>query len=93
MKPRQQVTSLTLEDLNILLQLALRAEPNHDGKLMSYLRVVVPSDRRDAELMNWAQTIRRIRDGGYRMTAPLDDQVYAWQENVHHCGGDITRFV
>lgn len=51
MNPRRQVTSLTLEDLAIMLQLALRAAPNHDGKLSCYLRVVVPADRRDADLM------------------------------------------
>lgn len=43
--------------MNILLQLASRAAPNHDDKLSSYLHVVISADRRDAELMfgwmNW----------------------------------------
>lgn len=53
----------------------------------------IDADRRDADLMSWAQTIRRPRAGGYRMTGPLDDRVYADQSNVWLCGGDIRRYI
>jgi hypothetical protein len=51
MKPRPPPPSLTLEDLNIVLQLALRSKPRHDQVLVSFLRVVVAQDRRDADAM------------------------------------------
>lgn len=54
-KPRPPPYSLTLEDLNIVLQLALRSRPRHDEALISFLRVVVDQDRRDADLMLEAQ--------------------------------------
>ncbi len=92
MKPLRSAP-LTSEDRRIWNLVSIRSGPYSILTIKALWDCAAQQDRRDAELMNWAQTIRRIRDGGYRMTAPLDDQVYAWQENVHHCGGDITRFV
>jgi hypothetical protein len=99
MKPRRQVTSLTLEDMNILLQLALRAEPNHDAKLSWYLRVVVPADRRDAELMYRIEICRQYeRDHAekfveYRGLGWVNCLVEtALESPVRFTGSDITYF-
>lgn len=78
---------LTPEDSEALM-LALRRTWKPALVTLIYMR----ADRRDADLMNWAQTIRRIRAGGYRMSGPLNDRVSSADPNPIDYGGEISRY-
>ena len=94
MKPRLGPAPLTKEDGDIWARVVNRSRrcfSSHDASL--YHRVTLGADRRDADLMNWAQTIRRVRDGGYRMLGRLDDRVSSADPNPIDYGGDIARYV
>lgn len=98
MKPRLESAPLTDEDKRIWRRVcvygfhvpaSLRCY-RHDVCAEKFARFC---DRRDADLMYWAQTIRRPRAGGYRMLGVLDDRVSGADPNPIDYGGDITRLV
>ena len=88
MKSRHNSAPLTDEDGDIWFSLA---GFGRESESAAWIRGMLRSDRRDADIMNWAQTIRRPGADRYRMTAPLSDRVSTADTNPIDYGGDITR--
>lgn len=85
---RNSVAPLTDEDYDIWFSLA---GFGRESENVAWIRGMLWGDRRDANIMNWAQTIRRSRADGCRMTAALSDRVSTADTNPIDYGGDITR--
>jgi len=90
MKPRQHAPQ-TIEDFDVWEHVGRHF--HRDFAWVELSNRARLHDRRDADLMNWAQTIRRVRDGGYRMLGPLDDRVSSADPNPIDYGGDISGYV
>lgn len=91
---RKEPCEHTPEDQGVWWDVILRlfSRQHYSFGQVLYTRSLM-QDTCDALHMNWAQTIRRPRAGGYRMLGPLDNRVSIADPNPIDYGGDIRRFI